>query len=477
MKNFLGIFNNKKKSDDSSNENNQSQPKSSSRFSSTPQIAPTIVVDTVPTEYESLTTKIPTNSYNLFRIIKGMTSNPTDQFGRERLAPSELYWPTGRENLPIFDENGQLIGVELMKLDIPPIFYGEYTSVYNIVDDPNKVIRYNVISFTDDSKRGFCSTATNYWFLKRLEYLNIAPKVYYYSAPLDPKDVKLKGEDYIGKTQIIPSKDSETKQEIRFMIMEKVGPAIYSYMCSLPERKTTFVDAIRIGGQIIEMIETLHALNIVHGDIHMGNVAIHNNRLVMIDFGRSEIISEDEQMERCMKVRSSYWLSPRISCWEMQKYSYSYRDDLYRWLQVMAGCMYGDKYISYMDHVNYGKEEWSDEVYDAMRNYAIDMKLKGDIFELPLMDITSVFPENVKRSFTLDEVISNCEIVEDVRRLLGEIVTHVLQVNLFSKPDYVMIKKTLIEILGLVDGVVFQSIDSNEAFKMMLTITPIDEQK
>ena len=474
MKNFLDrLFNNKKKSDNNSpsENNNKSQQKSPSRLPNTPQIAP-LIDNTAPTEQESLTTKIPTTYYELFKVIKKITSNPIDQFGRKRLTPSKEYWATGTENIPMFDENGQFIGVELTRLDIPPIFYGEYTSVFNLKGDPSKVIRYNVVSFTEQSKRELCSTATNYWFLKRLEYLNIAPKVYYYSAPLDPIKVQLKEGD-IGKVRILPSKESKTQHEIRFMIMEKVGPAIYTYMCSLTDRKTTFADAIRIGGQIIEMIETLHSLDIVHGDIHMGNVAVDNNRLVLIDFGRSRIISECEQMEQCIKVRSHYWISPRISCWEMQKYSYSYRDDLYRWMQVVAGCMYGDKYLSYMDHVNYSKEEWSDEVYESMRNYAIDMKLKGEIFELPLMEITSIFPENIKRSFSLDEIVSDSETVDDVRRLLGEIVTHVLQVNLFSKPDYGLIKGKLIEILALVEDV---DTDSKEAFNMAFTFTTSDEQ-
>ena len=58
------------------------------------------------------------------------------------------------------------------------------------------------------------------------------------------------------------------------------------------------------------------------------------------------------------------------------------------------------------------------------------------------------------------------EVIGDVRRLLGEIMEKVLQVDLYSKPDYAVIKEKLAKILAVVEGTDPHLISVDSAFEM-----------
>ncbi len=53
-------------------------------------------------------------------------------------------------------------------------------------------------------------------------------------------------------------------------------------------------------------------MDIIHVDIHVGNIAIHNNRIALIDVGESNIIATSEQTERRVSNITLSWVSPRI---------------------------------------------------------------------------------------------------------------------------------------------------------------------
>ncbi len=431
--------------------------------------AKAVIAPKTATELESLTTAIPSSQSDLNSVFYGMISNKIDQFDRDRLIPSKDDWGYLREILPRFDDNGQFVSVEPMVIMFPPIFDGANTAVYEIGNDPTKVVRYHVHHQTAFSEMD--PTIVDYWFLKRLESAHIAPKVYYYSQPLNPNkyengSVIEAGE---GKTKNFRPDNRGIQPSIRYTEMEKVGRSIYSYMNVQPNRRMSFTEAIRIGGQMLQLMETLHSYDIIHADAHIGNFAIHNtdDRLVMLDFGRSKIIQPSALIDRHLQSRSSYWLYSRASCWEMQKYPLSYRDDIYRVMCNIAEMIHGNDYASYMDHVC-NEQLIPAEYKEGIRDHVIDMKLNGQLFEIPKLETLYTFPKHVKTSFSLADRVPDYAIV-DVRRLLSEMMSQLLNVDMFMKPDYSLLQCKLIDILAVVEGTNSLSMNPNNAFKIRFT--------
>lgn len=440
---------------------------------------------TVASEVESLTVAIPTTQSKLHYILATMAEKRIDQFGNDRLVPSNVvpgkkveskgFLPrlTGdlskndefnlKEFIPrISDDEVLIIPSEEVILPMPPIFYGRDTSVFNIANDPGKVIRYH-LHYQPLMTLSIDETLYDYWFLKRLELSDIAPKIYYYSAPL------MSPPDGLMKTCSSTYEKANYISSMRYVIMEKVGLSIHRYVSKLPDKKTSFTDAIRIGGQMIRLAEKLHSYDIVHGDAHLGNFAIHKGKIIMIDFGRAKIMSPSELSERHCAIKRDFWISPRVSPWEMQRHLYSYRDDVYRIIQGIAFNMYGVEYSDYLDHIH-DFDKIPNEYVELMMDYAIHMKVNGSLFEIPKLHTSYRFPHQLKTSFSLDGIVAEDKI-DEVRRLLREIMNEVLKVNVFSKPSYAAIKQKLVDILIVVEGTtnLEPSIDINDFFNMEFT--------
>jgi hypothetical protein len=173
------------------------------------------------------------------------------------------------------------------------------------------------------------------------------------------------------KTQFSMPEDDRTacikqgRANLRFLLVERL-----EYI-TLEEFRDTFDDkvldiytAMSVGIGLIQTLERLHAQNIVHGDIHSGNVLgkMGNARRVpdlkLIDFGRS--FRSIENPDKCpifpLFTHYSYWYTH----WQMEGYCWGKRDDVYKAIQVIAMLM-NDK-----------DESWSFEE-DLMNTDAIDL--------------------------------------------------------------------------------------------------------
>jgi hypothetical protein len=246
--------------------------------------------------YQERDFTVPETTSQLYQILHRITNSAYDENGRKRVNPSEDLWPGLMEELPSFDP--QIMNPQKTELLLPPIFDSQATTVFNIRNHPDKVIRYHV----HYHRNRIDPTVNDYWFLKVLEPLRIAPKAYYYSGPLVQTTwVSSKEESEqnpAGKTRKIIFNDkkkwfNEDKKipEVRFAILEKVGINIYHFAEKQSVRSLS--TAIRLGGQMIQLIETLHGRSLAHGDAHMGNFAFSNegDRLLLIDFGQSKVIT------------------------------------------------------------------------------------------------------------------------------------------------------------------------------------------
>ncbi len=76
---------------------------------------------------------------------------------------------------------------------------------------------------------------------------------------------------------------------VRFMVMERIDEDLYGFT----RRKSPSVkESLELVRGLIVGLQTMHAHEIVHGDIHPGNLGFLEGRLVMFDFGSAFFIEE-----------------------------------------------------------------------------------------------------------------------------------------------------------------------------------------
>ena len=126
---------------------------------------------------------------------------------------------------------------------------------------------------------------------------------------------------------------------VRGIIQAKVG-AVVEQGISLAS--PNFVpDSIRAGIKTLALVQKLHALGVVHGDIHFGNVAfaqldetnVETDPLVLIDF----YLAVSRETGGPRRVPKTSFLNLAIlSPWHLRNERISMRDDVYRVVQSVA---------------------------------------------------------------------------------------------------------------------------------------------
>ena len=124
------------------------------------------------------------------------------------------------------------------------ISFGRYSNVYKMKDNEEIVIK--VINNKDYDKK-------EYFYNKKAEKLKIGPKIY--------KKRKLK--DYT------------------LLYIEKIDTILSEWLTNKHSKK----EYDKTYNDILNLIRKLHKNNIVHGDIHVGNIGKIKNRWVLFDFG------------------------------------------------------------------------------------------------------------------------------------------------------------------------------------------------
>ena len=131
--------------------------------------------------------------------------------------------------------------------------------------------------------------------------------------------------------------------KIRFLVQARAGPDLAKYLGDMRRTSVAAVymeTALRATMLTIAKLEKLHALNIVHGDIHSGNVVLADpagtkiaseSDLLFIDFGYAHTIpSAETAVAGNMNIEL---LSP----WHLEEASpVGQRDDVYRALEMLA---------------------------------------------------------------------------------------------------------------------------------------------
>ena len=94
-----------------------------------------------------------------------------------------------------------------------------------------------------------------------------------------------------GELRIGPKIYKKTKKDDKiFIYMQKVDIILKDWLLK-KHSKETYKEAYK---KIVKLVEKLHKNNIIHGDIHLGNIAKIKNRWVLIDYGDSHKTSNSQ---------------------------------------------------------------------------------------------------------------------------------------------------------------------------------------
>jgi serine/threonine protein kinase len=182
-----------------------------------------------------------------------------------------------------------------------------------------------------------------FWMLKKLEPLRISPEAYVLSQGVVPE------KPYGAKTETMEKMEGECNSKsskaakFRYLIMQKVGKSLSEYA----KTRRPLDDALFQGTQMVRLLETLHSQGVVHGDIFPRNVCFRSDRseeLVLIDFGRAMLVKNTPTVARDYRV-----MHPLLTHWEMMGFRSSFRDDLFRVLQVVAALINGPSYLNSLE--------------------------------------------------------------------------------------------------------------------------------
>jgi len=121
---------------------------------------------------------------------------------------------------------------------------GTFANVYQSKFDKNIVIKVIKNTYYNENE---------YKFSKKADKLNISPKIY----------KKKKEGDYT------------------LIYMQKVDTILYKWLQKRHSKKE-YEDAFN---KIIKLVEKLHQNNIIHGDIHIGNIGLIKKKWVLFDYG------------------------------------------------------------------------------------------------------------------------------------------------------------------------------------------------
>ncbi len=293
----------------------------------------------------------------------------TDEHGYPRLRASAMSGISSAELVPewVFPERR-------IELHPQPLFSNALTTVYAIVGHPHWVLKYHMYCRSSESPVNDNLRESFFLNLVSKRFPEITNQYKYISAPA------------IG-SKVCP--DGFTLSTTRFIISSKVSETLWSLVSR--HGRLNFVVAVRFAIQVFEMLQKLHSLHIVHGDIHAGNVAIKpgtgGRELLLIDFGRAAVVPTNNMKTIILpnepKVKCDGQLSPWESLGATQPSYLSFRDDAFRALILTGFMIYGGnlmkaqmhfctpngdletnrEFIAFKQHINFFDTKNDDDIY------------------------------------------------------------------------------------------------------------------
>lgn len=327
-------------------------------------------------------------SYQPSALSSALESEYVDQFGEFRESVHLELWNTQFEFVPgqLFGTGGSFLPPERLTLGRVIGHRRGSLSVYELKHHKQWVIKYEAFC-GDEYFEPFEAIPNEAKFLKILLNAGVANQYLYHSRAVEPIDdiyYQPTGKiDYLVPCH--PTLQMFTEPRIRFLITERVNHILSNRMHRYASRRLSFEDAVRIGIQLLRALGILQLHNVVHGDIHEGNIGWRalgaDQEIVLIDFGRARM--EADGQEYAVLSKSDSWGPNNVHCdgllspWTSVGLTPNFRDDVYRAFQVMAAAMYGPTHAEAQTNMCKEKLLYRYSMY-------MHLKLEANIFDVSI---------------------------------------------------------------------------------------------
>jgi serine/threonine protein kinase len=191
-----------------------------------------------------------------------------------------------------------------------------------------------------------------------------------------------------------------------------------------------------LGIELFDLLEKIHSIRIIHGDIHGSNIAFRNDKLVLIDFGRGTIGPDDMDIgihEEVLPTTANLKCHPSVSLWETVRIqpALSYRDDAFRAALVLGLMVHGPQHRLARKNLC-GDSSRAYHEYLQSRNV-----LDG-----------SVFVRSKRYDLLLSKVLPTMDSTEHkaISEHFAEMLRHIRELAYGEVPDYNRVKAELIAI-------------------------------
>ena len=227
----------------------------------------------------------------------------------------------------------------------------ESTSSSAITTAPSPFVQRVVVKYGTDCKNVlFNPLVREYIFRKIINATYISPKVYYLSpaAQMTSADLPLSTARFVGhKLEGNLVECARNGTTVRFMVQERAGPSLQKFAAHHTlNRSAAFAKGmLRIARRLLDNLEALHSLGIVHGDIHAANFVfrrpvkdssqIDSIDFRLIDFEHASFFPLNFGHPKNGQDYSE--MSPRhLSIWQLFGERVGPRDDVYRLVYMLA---------------------------------------------------------------------------------------------------------------------------------------------
>lgn len=208
----------------------------------------------------------------------------------------------------------------------PPIALNVDVTVYGIRGQ-NWVIKYQ--SNCRSLNQSMMDLERDFMFLGKVEFLKVSPAPVFLSPPVKLPAFRTPKTRFTMIDHEYETCAADVRSYVRYMVMERAGATVWHYMTdmALTAIRDRFRLAIKMAMNVIENLEKIHSIGVVHGDIHPGNlVRLQDDRFGLIDFGRAFFEADMSH------AKASFSTHCYLSHWNLQGHRFGFRDDVYKTL-------------------------------------------------------------------------------------------------------------------------------------------------